>query len=154
MKLYYFGYGANKDFEMMKAINGRSLKGRPAYIEGFELCVQQLNNIPKLPQKILRKAWGDYFESYVIREGRGRVHGTLWEINPKDRKHISEWELIPDGWYIDIKVTAILDNGKNVQAVTDAVKNQPIARIVNGAQYKIYLMEAEQMWEHAKQSRS
>ena len=138
----------------MKAITGRSPKGQPAHLEGFELYVQKLGNIPELPQNILRKAWGRSFKSYVIRKGEGRVCGTLWEITPEERKHIINWELIPEGWYKDANVIAILEDGKRIHAVTEIIENQPIGRFVDGSHYDAYLMAPEQMWKLAESCRT
>jgi len=154
MALHYFGYGANRDPGQMEAITGRSLKGQPAYVKGFELVVQKLGDIPELPQKILRKAWGKHFESYAIRKGEGQVHGMLWEITPEDRGHISNWELIPEGWYKGGLVTAILEDETEVPAVTDIIERQQhIDKVVDGSQYETFLMEKERMREHAIRDR-
>ncbi len=153
MSLYYFGYGANRDARMMQSITGKSLEGRPGYVDGFELAVQKLDHVPILPQKVLRAAWGNHFESYVIRKGKGRVYGVLWKITTEDRLHIKTWELIPEGWYTDSKIEVVIEDGSKVPAVTDLVENQKIDRVVDGRSYTDYLMPEGKMWQHAKRIR-
>lgn len=152
--MYYFGYGANRDSAMIEAITGKSLHGRPAYIEGWELCVQNLSNIPEIPREILQDAWGDHFESYVIREGTGLVNGTLWELHPEDRVRVAKWELIPYGWYKNRGVRAFPeDEPRGLQSVTEVIENQSIDRIVDGMNYKTFLMDREEILAHAERVR-
>lgn len=83
--LIYFGYGQNSSPEMMAAITGRNkddLVSWETVIDGYELCIQEIQQVPPLSQGILRKSWGDMadsFRSYVIRpkEG-GKVKGRAY----------------------------------------------------------------------------
>lgn len=153
MKVYYFGFGANRDPRMIEAIIGKLITGRPAYVDGFELCVQGLKDIPEKPREILRKAWGNSFESYVLRKGNARIYGTLFEMSREDREHISNWELVPEGWAKDTKVIAILEDVTKIKAMTESIENQTVNRIVDGKQYETYLMKPEQIWQIAKRVR-
>lgn len=150
MTMFYLGYGANSDQDMINAITGRVLSGQKAHITGFELCVQKLENVPEIPRKILKRAWGDSFESYVIKEGLGRVYGTLWEMTTIDRDHISKWELIPEGWYTPVNVEAILEDGSKVRSATEMIVDQTVNRVVDGKNYKTYLMDKRKMIASAR----
>ena len=157
MKFEYFGYGANKDIDMIKAITGTYLFGKCAYIEGYKLGVQKLDNIPEIPQNQLNKFWSDKgFESYVVIKSdneKDRVYGTLWTMSENDRECVREWELIPLGWYTEVPVTAILENGIEVQAVTEIIIGQSVDRLVEGKNYPAYLINKNIILKHAEDVR-
>lgn len=77
-KIFYFGYGANRDPKMMEAITGKkNLVGRPAVLKGYSLCVQRLDQVPDTiapsapapvsPRTILKDNWSPTFTSYIIK---------------------------------------------------------------------------------------
>ena len=150
MELYYFGYGANKDPKIIEAVTGKSPKGKMGYIEGFELCIQGINNLPKIPQKIIKKAWTKGFQSYALRKGKHKVYGRIWKINKDDLERIREWELYEEGWFKSIRVNVVLENGSNVKAYTDIIENQKVIKVVNGKNYKTHLNNPEKIIAHAK----
>lgn len=143
MKVLYFSYGANADDRMIKAIIGRLPEGQPAYIKGYELCVQKLKDIPKKPKEILRQEWDESFESYVVRRGKGKVYGTLWVITSEEREMIRRWELIPEGWYHDTNFVAFLEDGSKLRAVGEIIDNQPIDRVIEIKNYPKFLMKKD-----------
>ena len=121
-EVLYFGYGANRTPEMMSWITGRGgFEGKPAILEGWNLCIQRLDQIPKVavptssgPQSLqeqLREEWGDNFETYIIKSGKGKVLGTLWKIEPEDRELIRDWERV-GFWYKEVKVKVKTKNGE------------------------------------------
>lgn len=57
MKLY-FGFGANRDAAMIRAITGSSALRIPASLDGFQLCVQALCDIPEKARRVLTKKMG------------------------------------------------------------------------------------------------
>jgi hypothetical protein len=146
MSINYFGYGANREGGMIEAIIGRVPCGREASLEGYELCVQGLRDIPQRPREILEKTWGDFFESYVIQPCLGgRVKGILWEIMQDERERILEWELVPHGWYRN-EVVGVRDSlGKEVLAETEVVLGQGVSRVVDGIDYEEFLMGKERI---------
>jgi len=158
MNELYFGYGGNRDPKMIEAICGRQLVGRPASVTGYELCVQRIDQVPRLPQTILRNAgWKDDFQSYVLREAEDpdkKVYGMLWELTSKEREHIRNWELIPEGWYTDHNLGVELENGTRIYGVeTEIIIDQPIDRIVETKKYQSYLMGPKDMQELARKVR-
>ncbi|HBR80942.1 MAG: hypothetical protein UX09_C0057G0005 [Candidatus Uhrbacteria bacterium GW2011_GWE2_45_35] len=94
MKLY-FGFGANRDPEMITAITGKKpIFGFPAILKNFELVYQSMNQIPKVAQKILKQNWANDFVSYAIKPNQNQeVCGTIWFLTNKQRAAISLWEL-------------------------------------------------------------
>src|SRR6185369_880419 len=101
--IYFFGYGADKDADMMKAIVGRVPKGEKATISGFELCVQTLADLPFKAQQIVKNSWDHSFRSYALRASKNMnstVEGMMWELSPLERKLIDNWEIT--GFWFDV----------------------------------------------------
>ncbi len=119
----FFGFGADSESEMIEAVIGRKpeIVGA-AMLENYQLCVQSLEDIPTAgdnPREILRKAWGDDFKSYTIRQHKGvSVHGTLFRIRRRERMMLDIWELVSEGWQDSVVVKVTLPNGKIVRAHT------------------------------------
>ncbi len=156
-KVLYFGYGANSQQEMMEAITGNSnLIGYPATLEGYKLCVQRLDQVPNTiapdspapisPRELLKKSWPDTFESYVIKPGSedDSVAGTVWELTLLERKLIRDWELIDYGWYKDKKVIVRTEDGREIEAETEDLREgQEVDREVSGRNYEPLLNPIE-----------
>ncbi len=141
MKLY-FGFGANRDAAMIKAITGRSALHLPASLDGWHLCVQQLNDIPKKVQRLLRRAWGDSFVSYgIVKQPAVRVTGTLWLLTDAQHRAIHSWEFI-GSWSHNVQVKAGINLfGLNflVDAETEHLARQKVT-LVDGQHYQTYLV--------------
>ncbi|HCC83608.1 TPA: hypothetical protein DEP96_02045 [Candidatus Uhrbacteria bacterium] len=141
MKLY-FGFGANRDATVIKAITGRSALHLPASLDGWHLCVQQLNDIPKKVQRLLRRAWGDSFVSYgIVKEPSSRVTGTLWLLTNAQRQAIHDWEFIGSWSHnVQVKVKISLFGLKFlVDAETEHLAKQKVT-LVDGLTYPTYLV--------------
>jgi hypothetical protein len=163
-KVLYFGYGANRAPEMMSWITGRGdFEGKPAILEGWNLCIQRLDQIPKVAvptstgprplQEHLREKWGNDFETYVIRPGRGKVTGTLWTIELKDRELIRNWERV-GFWYKEIKVKVKTENGEDIEVITECLgDNQSVDREVDGSNYDPFLLSRDTFRIKAKGAR-
>ncbi len=162
-KILYFGYGANRTLEMMQAITGKKkLKGYPGVLKGYKLYIQKLAQIPTtvVPafpkpeslQEIIRKHWGENFQAYVIKPGKGEVSGTIWEIDKKDRQFIKVWERVGP-WYREIRAKASTDTG-TVNVATEALKQGlKVDKEVDGLDYPPFLVSKElyiKMAEHAR----
>lgn len=153
-KIFYFGYGANRTPEMMSWITGKDdFEGKPAILEGWNLCIQGLDQVPKVAvptstgpqsfQEHLRGEWGDNFKTYVIRPGQGGVAGTLWKIEPEDRKLIRNWERV-GFWYKEVKVRVKTENGEEIEAVSECLgDNQSFDREIDGLDYNPFLLSRE-----------
>jgi hypothetical protein len=144
--VYFFGYGADREPEMIRAITGRKPRviGQ-ALLYDYELRVQGLDEVTARglnPQKILRNAWGDSFRSYVIVPSPGAVvSGTLFKISLHNRHLVDEWELIELGWYdkafISVKT---VNSGREYQAETQVLgSGQHASRQADGLLYKSWL---------------
>ncbi len=161
---FYFGYGANRTAEMMSWITGKSgFKGKPATINGWILGVQKLNQAPntliptsaglKPLRKHLQTEWGDKFETYVITPGKGKVRGTLWEVKPKERELIKNWERV-GFWYKEAQVKASTDDGLEVEAITECLgNNQSFDRRIDGMNYDPFLFPKATFKLRAEQAR-
>lgn len=168
-KVYYFGYGANRDPRMISAITGRSeaeLKGQPSVLEGYTLAVQRLDQLPNKvlstapypasPRQIVHNAWGDQFESYVIKvDPNGRVVGTVWELTPLERERVRDWELLEFGWYHDVEASVRLEDGSEISIVTEAIDDsQEVDREVNGEDYETWLLDPNKFETIATKARA
>ena len=142
----FFGFGANHDDAMIEAIIGRRPRNLgKVTLHGYELCVQKLEDITDRganPRAILSEAWGDDFESYVIRENRdSKVIGTLYEMTRRERVMVDIWELVHDDWQQSIELTVELEDGSEVMARTELLNpRQSIDRVVPEEFDKPWLM--------------
>ncbi|MDQ5943649.1 MAG: Gamma-glutamylcyclotransferase [Patescibacteria group bacterium] len=167
-KVLYFGYGANRDARMIAAITGKSaeeLIGHPAVLQDYQLGIQGLEQIPDTilpgsfakvsPREILRRGWGDNFESYVVEYRPGKkVTGTIWELSPEDRERVRDWELLDYGWYEDCEGKAVTEDGTEIDIVTERIReDQEIGREVNGMDYETWLADPERFEEVADRVR-
>ncbi len=136
--VFYFGYGANKDIEMIEAIVGRRPESEKAVLKDFELCIQNWEEIPEKAKEDLKKVWNKKFRSYVIKPSKGKeVAGTLWNITEQEHKHIAKWEM-HNMWYEPVKIKV---NGK--KAITE----------VFHFNYNAYLNDKNKMLEVARKTR-
>jgi hypothetical protein len=141
MKLY-FGFGANRDAAMIKAITGRSAFHLPACLDGWHLCVQQLGDIPHKVQRILRRAWGDNFVSYgLVKQPSSCVTGSLWLLTNAQRQAIRDWEFVGSWSHIvEVKANINLFGLKLlIDAETEHLAKQKVT-FVDGLNYPTYLV--------------
>ena len=153
-KVFYFGYGANRTPEMMSWITGKDdFEGKLVILEGWNLCIQRLDQVPKVViststgprhlQEHLREAWGDDFETYVIKPGKNKVMGTLWEIELGNRELVKNWERV-GFWYKEVKVKVKTESGEQIKAVSECLgDNQTVDRKVDGLDYEPFLLPRE-----------
>ncbi len=166
-KVLYFGYGANSQREMMEAITGNeNLVGRTGVLKGFKLCIQKMNQVPDTvfptspvkisPKKILEDNWGEDFETYIIKPGdiTDEVAGTIWELTPRERELVRDWELVDFGWYKDMNGKAIAQDGQEVLVQTEGIREgQQIDREVDGRDYEPFLNKIEDFQRVAEKAR-
>ena len=165
-KILYFSYGANSRKEMMEAITGnKNLVGKLAILKGFALCVQRLDQVPDAvlssspvslsPKKILEESWSDKFRTYMIKpKENSEVEGMVWELTPQERELVRDWELIDLGWYKDMRVKIITEEGKEIEVETEGFREgQEVDREVNGRNYKPFLNRLEDFQRVARKSR-
>jgi hypothetical protein len=145
-KVYYFGYGANREPEMVYAITGRRPKViGTAVLDGYRLGVQTLRQIPSAganPRRIVHRAWGSAFRSYTIEaDPESDVAGTLFKISLHDRHLLDTWELVAEGWYDKQDITVTLKkSGKAYHAETQVMgREQRPSYVVNGLNYHPWL---------------
>lgn len=150
-KVLYFGYGANRNPDMMKAIIGRRPKGTAVFLRGFELCVQNWNEIPAHIRKRLSPAWSDSFKTYFIRPNykyKSKVKGIIWDITRKERHLIDNWEYTGD-WY---KVF-IMELKDTEQLEIQVIPETNMGTAINGCIYKSFLNPPAKMFRVADRVR-
>lgn len=135
----FFGYGTYRDREKIKRIIGKDPgEGEDAVLEGYDLLIQTLDQIPQTARKILEKAWGEKFRAYTIREGKGIVIGKIWKLDTTDIEKIKDWEFMngSEQWRELIAVTVKSKNGETFSVVTEkALDSQYTKETVNGLEY-------------------
>ena len=109
--VYYFGYGANRNLDMIKAITGAEpVWGKEGFLKDYQLFLQPLKYVvdPKDfgqedsfgARTRLQGKWGKEFKSYVVKKCTGSVvAGTIWKLTTRDLRWINNWELVDFGWY-------------------------------------------------------
>ncbi|NCU37938.1 gamma-glutamylcyclotransferase [Candidatus Saccharibacteria bacterium] len=153
----FFGFGANREVAMIQAITGKSpqIVGE-ATLRGYQLCIQSLKDIPTHghnPRRLLRKAWGSDFRSYVIRkEKSSSVGGTVFRISRYDRKLLDMWELVPKDWQYSTVVRVTLANGKTIRARTQTLPIEQQCKKVTSVSYASWLMPEEDFVDIASRS--
>jgi hypothetical protein len=156
-KVEYFGYGANRDPFMMKAIIGRIPEGYPATISGYELAIQSWNDIPEKIQKELKPSWGEDFKTYCLvpskNHKRKQVKGIVWKITQTERKLIDKWEMTGI-WYKAVLLQYLAGQGENIQVEVQIMDDLPITKTVNGLRYKTFINDKTKMLEIAKRLRT
>lgn len=149
----YFGYGSNKDLDMMVHMVGRqNLKGEPGKLLDFELCVQKINQIrdkkPVSPREIVRDGFGDSFELFVARQKPGaEIKGTIWELTPEELELVKNWEMTELGMQEEINAKAVDSSGNTIDVETQAVIDPPpeIDRVISDPDYDPYVVTKEKM---------
>lgn len=132
----FFGYGANRNRSLLSRLFGHELeKELGAIIEGYQLAYQNLEQIPDVPQQIIRERYGNEYRTYTLQKGEGVVSGALFELTDQDIEVLKEWEFV-GVWREMITVDVRLANGHVVQAVTEkAIEGSPIEKVIDGLLY-------------------
>lgn len=154
---FYFGFGANRDREMIKAITGHyPIFGFTGEIKNFCLCYQNMEQIPKLAQKNLKNFWDKNFRSYAIYPAKNNsVSGMVWLITNWQRKKISDWEL--DGlWSNKIKTRAriiIFNKMLELPVETEIIQHQKHITLKQ-KRYQTFIVPRKKILQVARQTRN
>lgn len=150
--IYYFGYGANTDAEMVKAIIGRRPEGKKAKLKNFELCVQRWHEMDdEVKRALIICKWNSAFRTYCARLNVGKeTQGVLWTITKDEHRHISNWEM-HGLWYKPTKVF-VESEGKITEAITEIINDGTLksALEIHGESYPVFLNNKQKMLEAAK----
>lgn len=161
--LYYFGYGANRDLDMIKAITGADpVWGKEGLLKDYSLFLQPLKNIID-PSDFgqsdsfgartrLQQKWDNQFKSYVVKKSTGdSVAGTIWKLSTKDLRWINNWELVDFGWYnIDLGTAETKDAEEYIVYVQYLPDSSNPGDKVDGKNYQPYINNKEEMLETAR----
>jgi len=165
--LYYFGYGTNRDLDMMAAMIGRkNIIGEPGRLIGYELCIQKVEHIPGeiiasapaplSPREIVTKAFDENFELYIIKpNANAETYGTIWQMTPEEYELVREWELLEFGMQEDIKAMAMDSKGNIINVVTHGSLSTatPIDRCIVGETYEDYIVPKKDILQVAERVR-
>ena len=71
-----------------------------------------------------------------------------------ERALIAEWEMIEFGWYKDMDITAVLEDGTEITVNTEGLnEGAAIDRVVDGIDYPTYLIDPTDMYKVAEKAR-
>ena len=163
----YFGFGTNQDLEMMEHMIGRkNIKGDHGKLIGYEITIQKASQFrteipPTSPlqgmsaKDLMVKSWGDDFEMFTSRPNPEAVaYGTIWYITPEELELVREWELVDYGCQEDAYGTAITDDGRLIEVITQSfLKPADIDRVITGDDYEPYIWNKEAMLKKADEVR-
>lgn len=151
--IHYFGYGAMRDYDVVKAVIGRGPSGTKATLKGYELIIQRLPDVPPALKHGLERTWGPGYGAYRIRLGDDNSHvtGVAWEINEEELGLIKNWE--GNGvWTQTIEEEVFTYEGSYVKAVSDAVSGESTGGVILGS-YFTFLNEKEKVVAVAEEER-
>lgn len=163
----YFGFGTNRDIEMMEHMIGRkNIEGEHGKLQGYEITIQRTDQFrteippnsptPKLSAKdLIVRSWGPKFEMFTSRPNPGGVaYGTIWYITPEELELVREWEIVDYGCQEDAYGTAVTDDGRQVKVITQSfIKPAEIDRVITGDDYEPYIWDKEAMLKRADELR-
>lgn len=162
--LAYFGYGTNRDHDMMAAMIGReNLEGEEAVLPGYELVIQNLENIsdtvlptapvPKSAREILGSALGKEARLYIIRSNPdAETYGTIWQLSELEYEMVRDWELLDFGMQEDLQAQARTKSGRTLQIQTHGSRdpNLPASVVIYGSDYEDYIVKKNLILETAR----
>ena len=156
--VYYFGYGANRDLEMIKAIIGSEpVWGKEAILQGYRLYLQSLKDIidPKDfgqddsfgARTRLERKWGSDFKSYIIKKDQNfSVAGTIWKFSVNDLRWVNNWELVDLGWYkIVLDFVKTISGEKYLCYIQYLTENDKSGEDVDGLHYETYVSDKQKI---------
>jgi hypothetical protein len=163
----YFGFGTNRDLEMMEHMVGRkNIKGEHAKLLGYEITIQRADQFrdeispnspnPKLsPRDLIMKVWGPKFEMFTSRPNPKAVaYGAIWDLSPEEFELVREWEIVDFGCQEDAYGIAETDGGKKVRVITQSFLNPAeIDRVITGDDYELYIWDKKAMLKQADRVR-
>lgn len=164
----YFGFGTNRDLDMMAHMIGRKdIVGELGRLLGYELCIQRgkqfRDEIPKTsplkisPRTLIVRSWGPEFKMYVSRPNPdGIIYGTIWDITPEELELVREWEMVDYGAQEDAKGMAVNSSGEIIEVITQSFLSPPlpeIEQVITGDDYEPYIESKEAMLKKADEVR-
>jgi len=160
-KVFYFAYGQNRDSEMIEAITGRKPGvSYEAVLKDYELCVQNLGQIPEIPRGIVARYWeGELnFKARILRPKKGsQVKGTVHLLSPDEWEMKKNYELVEVGWSEERPITIPgVSEGSQINAVTEVLgPDQEVERVEDGMDpnLSLFLNDREKTIQIASQVR-
>ncbi len=145
-KTLYFGYGLNRNPEFLQALLGRIPENydTASILKDHELRIQRHDDLPELSRRIIGKAYGSDFRSYVIYMSPGKeVGGTTWAIKPEELAILNYWELEGD-WHNLAEVVITGSVGK-YSALTHICKYDKGIAVPDSISYPDFIVDREKI---------
>jgi hypothetical protein len=150
-KVNLFLYGVMQSDEVLEAVIGARPTRTPAVLSDFGLYIQRIDQVPDTPpsglpvnlapRTILKRNWGDRFETYMVRPKQGgRVAGSIIEATQLQKDLLDDWELCELGWYREWEGVATTIDRQTIHIVTEGGRlEQGVDREVDGLSYPALL---------------
>ncbi len=142
--------------DLIKNLTGQIvLDGKAALLDGYDLVVQRLDQVPESIQPILRRSWGDNFESYNVVSGEGTIRGIRCKITQDQWNRLNDWEFGEFGWFVPKEVQIRDQETGQIEKIVTFVmgEGQAYDRKVDGLNYDPFLMPREKTLEVASKAR-
>ncbi len=146
--------GLLTDNELIETLTGKPLKyNEDVVLEGFDLVIQRLNDIPESARDLLKKTWGDNFESYNLLPGERSIRGIKCQITQDQWNRLDDWELGEFGWFVPQEVEIKNLGSGQVEKVMTLVmgQGQTYDRKVDGINPPQFLMPRERTLQVASE---
>ncbi|MCL4418736.1 hypothetical protein M1146_01385 [Patescibacteria group bacterium] len=134
------------DDDLIRTLTGQAVQNREdAFLDGYNLVVQRLNQIPESAQKIIRGSWGDNFESYNLAPGEGSIKGIKCKVTKDQWDRLKDWEFVEFGWFAPREAEVRDPITGQVRKVMTMVmgEGQEYDRKVDGENFSPFLMPRE-----------
>lgn len=144
------------DSDLIQTLTGESYRdAEPSILDGYDLVIQKIDQIPETPQRIIRGTWGEDFESYNLTPGLGSIKGIKCRITEDQWARLDDWEFGEFGWFVPKEVEVRNPcTGKLERVMTIVMgEGQSFERKVDGFNFSPYLMPREKTLEVAEKAR-
>ncbi len=95
MSRLMFGYATLAEGEYLRALLGVAPTGFPATLNGYEVWMQEFQDMPGAVKRVISEYWGSSFKSYFARKTDNPgdvVTGIAWLITDRQEAVLDDWE--------------------------------------------------------------
>lgn len=145
------------DSDLIRILTGKEVQEKEeAVLDGYDLVIQRIDQVPTPAQAIMRESWGDNFESYNLASGQGSIKGIACKVTEDQWDRLRDWEFEEFGWFVSREVGIRNPNTGETKRVLTMVmgEGQQYDRKANGLDFAPFLMPKEKTLEVAAKARA